>query len=211
MQCVTVDAETKAKACCLWFQCQGCFVQTDWPGEMNDLSCFRETKIYSLLLSKQLPDWMHIISDEAYSPLSVKCNHQILTPFSQNQLNTAKKEDWRNLQDWQDRATENPGLNIEKPILVTGRWGVSTTSLAVRGLQLSKYSACKYEHSEFCGSQLSIISIMCQPYFVYCASYIIFAWIAGCWITQWMPILAGTYVPNLYHLVMIIIYGALLM
>jgi hypothetical protein len=103
------------------FNAKVCFVQADWPGAMNDLSCFREIKIYSLLLSKQLPDWMHIISDEAYSPLSVKCNHQILTPFGQHQLNTAKKEDWQNLQDWQDRATENPGLNIEKPILVTGR------------------------------------------------------------------------------------------
>jgi hypothetical protein len=31
-------------------------------------------------------------------------------------LNTAKKEDWQNLQDWQDRVMENPSLNIEKPI-----------------------------------------------------------------------------------------------
>jgi len=92
------------------------FVQTDWPGATNDLSCFKETKIYSLLRSNLLPDWMHIVADEAYSPLSVECGHQILTPFSQHQLNTAKKEDWQNLQDWQDRVTENSSLNIEKPI-----------------------------------------------------------------------------------------------
>jgi hypothetical protein len=88
----------------------------DWPGATNDFSCFRKTPLYLLLQSNQLPNGIHIISDEAYSPLSVECNHQILTPFSQHELNTAKKEDWQNMQDWQDQVTENPGLNTEKPI-----------------------------------------------------------------------------------------------
>jgi len=57
------------------------FVQTDWPGATNDLSCFRETPLF-LMLNRQLPHWVHIVADEAYSSLSAECNGQILTPYS---------------------------------------------------------------------------------------------------------------------------------
>jgi hypothetical protein len=90
-------------------------VQTDWPGATNNLSCFKETPLFLLLQSRQLPEWLHIIADEAYSPLSVECNHQILTPFSKHQLNAAKKDDWQNLQDWHDRISESPNLDVMKP------------------------------------------------------------------------------------------------
>lgn len=58
-------------------------MQTDWPGATNDITCFRET-----------------LCDEAYSALSVECNNQILTPFSSQQLNTAKHSDDQNETDW---------------------------------------------------------------------------------------------------------------
>jgi hypothetical protein len=75
------------------------FVQTNWPGATNDISCFRETGLFRLLKNQDLPHWMHIVADEAYSPLSVECNWQILMPYSQHQLNAAKQKDWQNLQD----------------------------------------------------------------------------------------------------------------
>jgi len=92
------------------------FVQTDWPGATNDLSCFRETPLFHLLKSKQLPEWLNIVADEAYTPLSAECGYQILTPYSKHQLNTAKKQDWQNMQDWKARITENPTLQVEKPV-----------------------------------------------------------------------------------------------
>jgi hypothetical protein len=66
---------------------------TDWPGATNDLSCFRETPLFLLLKNKQLPHWVRIVADEAYTPLSAECGGQILTPYSQHQLNTAKHND----------------------------------------------------------------------------------------------------------------------
>jgi hypothetical protein len=53
---------------CLLSKCQSWFVQTDWPGAMNDLSCFCKTALFLLLKNKQLSHWMHIVADEAYSP-----------------------------------------------------------------------------------------------------------------------------------------------
>ena len=55
--------------------------------------------LYNLLRSKSLPDFMHIVADEAYSPLAAECNNQILTPFSQHQLNNAQQQDTNNLQE----------------------------------------------------------------------------------------------------------------
>jgi hypothetical protein len=42
------------------------FVQTDWPRATNDLACFRSTILYNLLCCRNLPDFMHILRDEAY-------------------------------------------------------------------------------------------------------------------------------------------------
>ncbi len=47
--------------------------------------------LFQLLKSKELPEGLHIIADEAYTLLSAECNCQILTPYSQHQLNLAKK------------------------------------------------------------------------------------------------------------------------
>ena len=92
------------------------FVQTDWPGVTNDLSCFHETALFNLLKSDQLPDWMHIVADEAYTPLSVECGGQLLTPYSQHQLNSAKAKDWQNLQEWKDRMALDANLALRKPV-----------------------------------------------------------------------------------------------
>jgi len=92
------------------------FVQTDWPGATNDLSCFHETPLFLLLRNQQLPNWMHIVADKAYLPLSMECNGKILTPFSQHQLNTAKQKDWQNLQDWGERMAQDSACTVYKPV-----------------------------------------------------------------------------------------------
>jgi hypothetical protein len=56
------------------------FVEMDWPGATNDLSCFRETQLFQALKSKAVPEWAHIVADEAYTPLSCECHYQILAP-----------------------------------------------------------------------------------------------------------------------------------
>jgi len=92
------------------------FVQTDWPGATNDVTCFRETALFNLLKNDQLSHWMHIVGDEAYSQLSAECGGRILTPYGQHQLNSAKAKDWQNLQDWKDRVALDPNLSLEKPV-----------------------------------------------------------------------------------------------
>ena len=57
--------------------------------------------LYNLLCSRSLPDFMHIVGDEAYSPLAAECNNQILTPFSWHQLNSARQLDSNNLKEWE--------------------------------------------------------------------------------------------------------------
>jgi hypothetical protein len=42
------------------------FVQAVWPGAKNDLSCFWMTQLYNLLRNKCLPNYVHILTDEAY-------------------------------------------------------------------------------------------------------------------------------------------------
>jgi hypothetical protein len=59
---------------------------------------------------------MHIVADEAYSPLSVECNWQILTPYSQHQLNAVKQKDWQNLRDWEERIARDANLAVDKPV-----------------------------------------------------------------------------------------------
>jgi hypothetical protein len=46
---------------------------------------------------------MHIVGDEHYSPLAAECDNQILTPFSQHQLNSARQQDSNNLKEWEAR------------------------------------------------------------------------------------------------------------
>ncbi len=92
------------------------FVQTDWPGATNDLICFRSKMLYNLLCSRSLPDFMHIVGDEAYSPLASECNNQILIPFSQHQLNSARQLDSINLKEWESRMQlPNAPCNASKP------------------------------------------------------------------------------------------------
>jgi hypothetical protein len=69
------------------------FVQTYWPGTTNDITCFQQTPLFNALKEKMLPEYIHVVADEAYSALAAECNGQILTPHSIHQLNAVKKKD----------------------------------------------------------------------------------------------------------------------
>jgi len=59
---------------------------------------------------------VHIVRDEAYSPLVAECNNQILTPFSQHQLNSARQLDSNNLKEWEARMQlPNAPCSASKP------------------------------------------------------------------------------------------------
>jgi hypothetical protein len=73
------------------------FVQTNWLGTTNDMTCFRQTRIYHVL-----------------PPLLSECNN-ILTPYGQHQLNKAKHDQWINYQGWQAIVRDNPNSHTEKP------------------------------------------------------------------------------------------------
>jgi hypothetical protein len=90
-------------------------VATDWPGATNDVVAFRETALYRMLRDKQVPDHFHIIGDEAYSALAAECNDQFLTPFSNNQLQSAKARDVEALHLWNERKRLEPDYNAPRP------------------------------------------------------------------------------------------------
>jgi hypothetical protein len=93
------------------------FVQTDWPGATNDLTCFRSTILYNLLCNRSLPDFMHIVGDEAYSPLAAECNNQILTPFRHHKLNSARQLVYNNLKEWEaTMQLPNAPCSVSKPL-----------------------------------------------------------------------------------------------
>jgi hypothetical protein len=71
--------------------------------------------LFQALKSKAVPEWAHFEADEAYTPLSGECHYQPLTPY-RHQLNSAKSQDWQNLQDWHARRRENPLINGPKPV-----------------------------------------------------------------------------------------------
>jgi hypothetical protein len=59
---------------------------------------------------------MQIVGDEAYLPLAVECNNQILTPFSQHQLNNARQQDSNNLKEWEViMQLPNAPCSVSKP------------------------------------------------------------------------------------------------
>jgi hypothetical protein len=85
-----------------------------------------------------MPHWMPIIGDDAYSPLSAECNGQILTPYSQHQLNAAKQKDWKN-----DRIRRNtlPTMAILQWISllkITEKCEHVTMSSAVREITIER-------------------------------------------------------------------------
>jgi hypothetical protein len=102
------------------------------------LSYFHETPLLHLLKSKELPEWLNIVPDEAYTKLSVDCGYQILRPYSKHQLNTANKQDGQNLQDWTARITENLVCQLKNQLQHTGRCGHSTKNLAAKELLLKE-------------------------------------------------------------------------
>jgi hypothetical protein len=60
---------------------------------------------------------MHIVGDEAYSPLAAECNNQILSPFSQHQLNSASQLDSNNLKELEARMQlPNAPCSSSKPV-----------------------------------------------------------------------------------------------
>jgi hypothetical protein len=63
-----------------------------------------------------LPEYIHIVADEAYSALAAECNGQILTPYSIHQLNAVKKKDDENQIDYFQRVQHNPALIVPRPV-----------------------------------------------------------------------------------------------
>jgi hypothetical protein len=93
------------------------FVQTDWPGATNDITCFRQTPLFNALKKKMLPEYIHIVADEAYSALAAEFNGQILTPYSIHQLNAVKKIDDENQVEYFQHLQHYPALIVLRPVL----------------------------------------------------------------------------------------------
>jgi hypothetical protein len=89
---------------------------SSWPGTTNDIMCFQQTPLFNALKEKMLPEYIHIVADEAYSALAAECNGQILTPYSIHQLNAVKKKDDENQIDYFQRVQHNPALIVPRPV-----------------------------------------------------------------------------------------------
>jgi DDE superfamily endonuclease len=86
-----------------------------WPGATNDITCFRETKLFEMICDGLFPPFAPIVADEAYSGLSKECREQILYPFSGLQLTAAQVRDEENMLDWESHFAKNPNYVFDKP------------------------------------------------------------------------------------------------
>ena len=65
--------------------CRFIYFNIGWPGSTNDVIAYKQTKLYMAFERSELPDWVGMVLDEAYS--SVGGTH--FTPFTKYQLDRA--------------------------------------------------------------------------------------------------------------------------
>jgi hypothetical protein len=61
-------------------------VAVKWPGATNDITCFRNMRLFDMLCDGLFPSYVNIVADEAYAGVCKECRNQILTPYSRLQF-----------------------------------------------------------------------------------------------------------------------------
>jgi hypothetical protein len=65
------------------------YFEVKWPGSTNDITAYKQTKLYSWFQQKLIPDCFHMVLDEAYSSIG---GNQHLCPFTRHQLRRAREK-----------------------------------------------------------------------------------------------------------------------
>ena len=73
--------------CDAW--CRFRYFEISWPGSTNDITAYRQTKLYSWFKSQLIDDCFHMMLDEAYGSVG---GNQHLSPFTKCQLIKARAE-----------------------------------------------------------------------------------------------------------------------
>ena len=73
--------------CDAW--CRFRYFEVSWPGSTNDITSYRQTKLYSWFQDNLIDDCFHMMLDEAYGSVG---GNQHLSPFTKHQLIKARKE-----------------------------------------------------------------------------------------------------------------------
>jgi DDE superfamily endonuclease len=91
-------------------------IAVKWPGATNDITCFRNMRLFEMLRDGIFPNYVHIVADEAYAGVCKECCNQILTPYIKLQLTAASSKDKENIQNWESRVESDPLFNMEPPV-----------------------------------------------------------------------------------------------
>ena len=84
--CYAVNAQW---FCDAW--CRFRYFEVSWPGSTNDITSYRQTKLYSWFQDHLIDDCFHMMLDEAYGSVG---GNQHLSPFTKHQLIKARNESY---------------------------------------------------------------------------------------------------------------------
>lgn len=101
------------------------FWECSWPGATPDITAYKSTSLYARFLRGRLPNWAHLVLDEAYS--SIGGNHH-LTPFSRHQLLKCKEvegdHEYCKLKAFNNMLSSQR-ITIERAFgILVRRWGI---------------------------------------------------------------------------------------
>ena len=117
--CYAVNAQG---FCDAW--CRFRYFEVSWPGSTNDITSYRQTKLYSWFQDHLIDDCFHMMLDEAYGSIG---GNQHLSPFTKHQLLKARSES--NLKYCKMKAFNNilssQRITIERAFgIFMRKWGI---------------------------------------------------------------------------------------
>lgn len=123
--CMAINAQG---FCDAW--CRFRYFDVSWPGSTNDITAYKQTKMYSWWMRGLIPSCYHMVLDEAYSSIGGD-NH--LTPFTKAQLKKARAEDFPRYLKMRafNNTLSSQRITVERAFgLLIRKWGILWKPLA---------------------------------------------------------------------------------
>ena len=109
------------------------YFEVAWPGSTNDIIAYRQSFLYTLYLEGKIPEWVHFVLDEAYSPIG---GDHHLTPYSRNQLRKARGVGDAGLEKYLQMKAFNNALSSYR-ITIERAFGILIRRFAILAKPLS--------------------------------------------------------------------------
>jgi hypothetical protein len=104
--------------------CRFRYFEVSWPGSTNDITAYKQTKLYNWFLDNRIPEEFHMVLDEAYSSIGGNFH---LTPYSKSQLKKARtvsEENYCKLKSF-NNVLSSQRITIERAFgIFVRKWGI---------------------------------------------------------------------------------------